>query len=50
MFHLHDFHHVQVDWFIGFRDGEHSIYYSLEMEQLDQDSYRNNGLKWCISF
>lgn len=29
MLHFHDFHHVQVDGLIGFRDGQHSIHNSL---------------------
>lgn len=29
MLHLHDFHHVQINGFIGFSNGQHSIYYSL---------------------
>lgn len=30
MLHQHDFNHVQVNGFIGFSNGHHSIHYSLQ--------------------
>lgn len=36
MLHQHDFNHVQVDGLIGFCNGHHSIHYSLQTNESNQ--------------